>query len=1510
MRKAIFRKRSFLLFVLGSTSVFPQAFTVRTVAGANVTVVDGVNARDAILSYPQSIAVNAAGLVYVADTENYRIRAIESDNTIRTYLGTGVDKPAPDGASIVGASVGYVTAIAVNAQGALHYAELGAVRRVSGSRIATVAGSGVLGMGGENGPALNARIGLINHISFDPSGRMLLTDMLNSRVWRVELDGRIVVVAGSGRPGFSGDGGDARQAKLFYPFAAAGDAGGNVYIADYYNDRIRRVGVDGKIITYAGGDDLYQRTSGPATSSYISPHDLAFNTAGELLVFDDSYIRAINLAGTITTVSAGVPGTHWALLETRLWTLVGGASGQVFAGFLASRGNSIAGKQRYGGDGGKALDALLQEPRGLAFDAQGNMYIADTRNHRIRQVDAAGNIKTIAGTGTAGYTPDQTTAISSPVNAPRGTAVCPDGSVYFADSNNGYIRAIDSSGKIRTVAGTGRYATTVLIEGPGPQVPIGFPWALACDGAGNLYFDGNDILLYRLQPSGLVSILNEFGGFGISSTARALTFTSGYIYSIAAGKSGIYVADGGVIRKVAPDGKVTIVAGSGSQPPLTGVSGIHADLSGIESLALDAQENLLFRAWDYYPESFGLKLMRLEQSGLITVLAGGGNSREDGVPGLSARFGSLNAIALGPQNRIYLEESSAIRTLEPAAATSLVIHRGDRQSGPRGAALPEPIVVKAAGAGGTGIPGVNVQFAVTRGAAKVSPTMVATDSQGLAAAIVTLGPNDTEVQVTASAAGLTAVVFNLTAEAPKPSSMTAVRGDGQVVSAGAEAPEPLEVLVRRNDGTAAPGVRVSFTIAAGDGTLSASFADTGADGKAAIRATPRLAGTFAVNATSPGLNAVRFTLQVEPPLILPSVRDYTVSSYAGNPPPLENILATEAALGSVPKGLAVDAEGALIFSDPERNQILKATPGGNLRILAGTSAKGLDPPPAGQAARDALLGSPGALAISSGGEIAFANEATNSLHQISKDGALGLILAREGLKAGGLGYLPGGALAVSDTGGHRILSVSAGGSVQVLAGHGSAGDSGDGGPAAQAGLQSPGALATSPDGTIYFVHTVDSTQSRVRAILPDGSIRTVAGTGAAGSAGDGGPATQASLGSVLALAYAADGSLYLCNTDSVRKVRPDGVIETVRREVYSSGYASLAASPAGALYMGRWAFEAGWTGQSLPRIERISPNGEFVTVAGGVSLTSGDGGPAIEGRLYSPVALAWSQRGLVIADPLAARLRLVDAAGNIKTLAGGGTKAPENTPAPAAEVLVLPKSAAAMPNGRIYFVSDTAQLCLLDSDGTVRTVAGLPDGLSAISAIAADTSSNLLFIATLGDGQRFLYRLRASGELTRLAGGGSLAPAAGVRASTVSLQTATHLAVDPAGAICLADSSSQAVYCLDDQAILRHLAGDLQGTRADGVSARRYRFEAIQSFSFGPDGDLYVAMPTAVVRARSEGGAAVRIAGSFELSGDSGNSGPASDARFNRLAAMAIDATGNVYVADGMKVRKLAPTPQ
>jgi sugar lactone lactonase YvrE len=1506
-RMPLFGKLAFSVLAC-ALLVSAQSFVVKTVAGAKAPVADGINARDAILSYPQSIAVNSAGLVYVADTDNFRIRVIESDNTIRTYLGNGTQKAVPDGASIVGATVGYVTALAFDAQGALYYSELGAVRKVSGARVTTVAGNGIFGMGGENGPALSARIGQILHISFDPLGRMLLSDSYNHKVWRVELDGRIVTVAGSGMPGFSGDGGSAREAKLYFPVAAVGDAAGNTYIADYYNDRIRRVGADGKIATYAGGKDLWQRMNGPATSSYVSPHDLAFNAAGELLVFDGSYFRVISLAGTITTLNYPVRGLQWAISGARYWTVSSGASGQVYSGSIGGGTSTlIAGKQRYGGDGGKALDALLQEPRGLAFDAQGNLFIADTLNHRIRQLDAAGNIKTVAGTGTPGYVPDQSTAISSPVNAPRSMAVCPDNSVYFADSNNGYIRAVDSTGKIRTVAGTGRYATTSYIEGPGPQVPIGFPYALACDAAGNVFFDGNDNLLYRLQPNGQVTILNEFGSFGLSPTARALSFTRGYIDSIAAGKGGVYVAASGLIWRVGPDGKVVTVAGGGAQAPVSGAAGIHAALAGVDSLALDAQENLLFRAWDYFPDSFGLKLMRLEQSGQITVLAGGGTSQADGAPALGTRFSSLNALAIGPQNRIYFEDGSSIRMLEPAVATALVILRGNRQTGVRGGALPEPIVVKATGAGGEGIAGVLVRFAVTRGAAQVFPSSIATDGQGLAAATVTLGVSDTEVEVTASATGLAPVVFNLTALEPRPSSMIAVQGDNQVVSAGAEAPLPLEVLVRNNDNSPAPGVRVNFSIAAGDGTLSAVFAVTGADGRAGVRVTPRLAGTMAIDASSPGLNSVRFTLQVGPPLTLPAVRDYVVSGFAGNPPPMENVPAREAALGAVPKGLAVDGEGALVFSDPERNQILKVA-GGVLFVVAGSSGRASAPPPDGENARDATLSSPGAVAVSPEGGIAFVNEGTSSLHRIDKDGALRRIPLRDGIKAGGLGFLPGGLLAVSDMGGHRILGISPDGSIKTLAGTGSAGDSGDDGPATQAGIQSPGALVAAPDGTIYFVHTVDETQSRIRAVLPGGTIKTVAGTGVAGPASDGGHALQASLGAVLALAYARDGSLYLCNSDSIRRVRPDGTIETLRREVYSTGYASLVAAPDGALYMGRWAYEAGWTGQSLARLERITSNGELVTVAGGADLAAGDDGPAAQARLYRPTGLAWSSGGsLLIADPLAARLRAVDAAGVMKTLAGGGTKPPEAVPAAASDVLVLPRLVTAAPNGSIYFISDAAEICTLTRDGTVRTLANVPADLVGVTALASDIFSNLLFIAAHRDGQRILYRLRPSGELAWLAGGGAQAPGGGVRASALNLQTVTALAVSPANDICLADSLAQAIYCFDDQAALRHLAGDPRGVRTDGAPASRYRLDTIQSFAFGPDGDLYVAAATAVVRAKSDGGAAVRIAGSFDQPGESGDGGAAGEARFNRIAALALDPDEIVYVADGMRVRRLAP---
>ncbi len=363
--------------MLSLAVTFTPAQLVTTIAGNGVGggAGDSGSAALAQLLAPRAVAVDARGNVYVADT-THRVRRIAPSGQITSFAGNGIVGNAGDGGLAIDANLNQPRGLAVDSAGNVYIADTlnHRIRKVTAAdgRISTLAGTGIEGNQGDGNAATQAELSFPTGVALDSAGNVYVGDTGNHRVRKITVsDGKIATIAGNGEIGFSGDGGPAAQAKLFAPVGVAVDAQGNVYFVDQGNQRIRRVGSDNTITTFAGtGTTTYNGDDRLANTANINePRLIALDAAGDLYVADQGNHR-------IRKIARG----------TNLITTVAGS-----------------GAQGFGGDNSAPNAALLSIPQGVAVDAQGNVFIADTGNNRVRKVQAASNVRAVASVSAASY---------------------------------------------------------------------------------------------------------------------------------------------------------------------------------------------------------------------------------------------------------------------------------------------------------------------------------------------------------------------------------------------------------------------------------------------------------------------------------------------------------------------------------------------------------------------------------------------------------------------------------------------------------------------------------------------------------------------------------------------------------------------------------------------------------------------------------------------------------------------------------------------------------------------------------------------------------------------------------------------------------------------------------------------------------------------------------------------------------------------------------------------------
>ena len=605
---------------------------------------DGGAALAANLSSPRGVALDGAGNLYIADEGNNRIRKVDSSGNISTVAGDGTLGVGGDGGAATAAQVFSPSAVALDGAGNLYIATDHRIRKVNAAGvITTVAGNGTRGYGGDGGAATAAQLNLPLGVALDGAGNLYIADAFNNRIRKVNAAGVISTVAGDGTYGHGGDGGAAVAAQLDFPRGVALDSAGNLYIADTNNHRIRKVDAAARISTVAGdvirGYGGYGGDGGAALAANLSsPRGVALDGAGNLYIADEgnNRIRKVDAAGVISTVA----------------------------------GSSTAG---FSGDGGTATAAKLNFPAGVALDGAGNLYIADSLNQRIRKVDAAGAISTVAGDGTRGFGGDGGAAVAAQLDFPRGVALDGAGNLYIADSLNQRIRKVDAAGAISTVAGDG----TRGFGGDGGAAvaaQLDFPRGVALDGAGNLYIaDSLNQRIRKVNAAGVITTVagdgtEGYGGDGDAALAAQLNRPFGVMPD---GAGNLYIADTGNhrIRKVNAAGRISTVAGDATRGyggyGGDGGAALAAQLNSPIGMALDGAGNL------YIADAGNHLIRKVDTAGVITTVAGSGTAgfSGDGGAAVAAQLNSPAGMALDGAGNLYIADAGnhLIRRLTPVS---------------------------------------------------------------------------------------------------------------------------------------------------------------------------------------------------------------------------------------------------------------------------------------------------------------------------------------------------------------------------------------------------------------------------------------------------------------------------------------------------------------------------------------------------------------------------------------------------------------------------------------------------------------------------------------------------------------------------------------------------------------------------------------------------------------------------------------------------------------------------
>ena len=702
---------SLLMLLLFANVAYGQN-TISTVAGSAAP--NNVSPTAASIEGPVGVVRDASGNLFVLTDSGviYKVTAgtagTAAPSTLVIFAGNNTAGLTASGIQATAARTNEPDGGALDANGNFYFADGGncVIREVVASTgiINTIVGNGTCGFSGDNGPATSAQLNFPQGIAFDGSGNLYIADINNNVIRRVAASTNIITTyAGTGAQGFSGDGNQATSATFEFPQAVATDANGNLFIADSGNNVIRRVDVGTNVITTVvgsvPGNAGYSGDGGPATGATLrQPGGIAVDAAENLYISDsdNAVVRKVTASTNIITTIIGNHGFGFggdggpalsATLTNPLLLTVDSTTGNVWipdfwnnrvrmytAGNLQIStvvGNGLV------GDGGPATSASLYDPRSPALDSQGNLYIVDAQNNRIREANATNQTtSTVVGNGIPCAFPtspcgDGGLATSASIFIPRTVTIEPSGNLLIGDGNDNRIREV-AGGTITTIAGSGNQCTNATLPcgdgGPATSASLFDPRAAVVDSSGNIYItDSQDNRIRRVDAT--TQVITTVAGNGPNGNAPvgcpgsysgdggpAVDSTLSCPLSLDIDSNGnLYISDtfNNRIRRIdAVTQIITTVAGNGTQ----GFSGdggaaTNASLNQPDRISINGAGNI------FISDTNNERIRRVDgTTGIITTFAGNGNFgfSGDGGPALSASFATPVGVVVDNLGNMYV----------------------------------------------------------------------------------------------------------------------------------------------------------------------------------------------------------------------------------------------------------------------------------------------------------------------------------------------------------------------------------------------------------------------------------------------------------------------------------------------------------------------------------------------------------------------------------------------------------------------------------------------------------------------------------------------------------------------------------------------------------------------------------------------------------------------------------------------------------------------------------------